>query len=136
MQALRVVHAQRSLLPRRGLSYGVLRYLGKGRAALLGHVQPPEFAFNYAGQFDNLFGTGALFSMLAEETYFLQSPRAHRGQLLDINAFVLDGSLHADWTYSTALHDRGTVEKLAERFVQALAELAEAVQTTRSQARG
>jgi non-ribosomal peptide synthase protein (TIGR01720 family) len=42
---------------------------------------------------------------------------------MDINGFVLGGQLQLEWTYSEQIHQRSTVEQLAQGFVEALRSL-------------
>ena len=52
-----------------------------------------------------------------------QSPRGSRSHLLNVIAAVSGGRLRVTWAYSSALHRAGTIEALAERFLQALRSL-------------
>ena len=49
-----------------------------------------------------------------------QGALGQRRQALDVNAHVLGGKLEVSFTYSQALHQRLTVETLAQRYLQAL----------------
>jgi non-ribosomal peptide synthase protein (TIGR01720 family) len=52
-----------------------------------------------------------------------RSPRGNRRYLLDINGFVLGGKLQLEWTYSEQIHQRTSIEQLAQGFVEALRSL-------------
>jgi amino acid adenylation domain-containing protein/non-ribosomal peptide synthase protein (TIGR01720 family) len=119
---LRGVKEQLRAIPTRGLSYGVLRYLGP--APLREQLAGPRAAIsmNYLGQFAP--GTRpaplAPADANAAATGPLRSPRAHRAYLLEINAAVLGGQLRVYWTYSTAYHTAATIERLAGGFLDTL----------------
>ncbi|HBL14315.1 MAG TPA: hypothetical protein DD379_23600, partial [Cyanobacteria bacterium UBA11162] len=49
--------------------------------------------------------------------------RGNRRYLIDINGFVLGGELQLEWTYSEQIHQRTTIEELAQGFVEALRSL-------------
>ncbi|MEU7729781.1 serine hydrolase, partial [Streptomyces sp. NPDC040724] len=50
-----------------------------------------------------------------------ETPRRH---LLEVDARFLGGQLYVEWTFSTALHDRATVQRLADRHVRELGAMA------------
>jgi len=100
----------------------VLRYLHPDpavRAALHGLPQA-EVSFNYLGQLDAMLSEGSLFRSAPESSGLPHSPRGQRPHLLDINGFVAGGRLQLQWTYSTRVHRRATVEHLAQGFLEAL----------------
>jgi amino acid adenylation domain-containing protein/non-ribosomal peptide synthase protein (TIGR01720 family) len=120
--ALKSVKEQLAYVPRRGIGYGLLRYLS-GDADLVANLRglpQAEISFNYLGQFDNIFGDGAPFRLLQEPAGPLHAPSGRRFHLIEISGQVVGGQLHMDWTYSENLHRRETIAALAERFVVAL----------------
>jgi non-ribosomal peptide synthase protein (TIGR01720 family) len=126
-QQLRAVKEQLRQVPGRGVGYGLLRYLGPDRlvAERLQRLPQAEVCFNYLGQFDRVIAEGALFAPAHESIGPVQSPRGKLSYLLEINAWVAGGRLHADWTYSSALHHRATVQRLADGFCYGLRALIE-----------
>ncbi|MGH7360682.1 MAG: condensation domain-containing protein, partial [Candidatus Methylomirabilales bacterium] len=121
-EALKSVKEQLRAIPRRGIGYGVLRYLHPDpavRAALRGLPQA-EVSFNYLGQLDAMLSEGSLLGPAREGSGPPHSPRGQRPHLLDINGFVAGGRLQLQWTYSTRVHRRATVEHLAQGFLEAL----------------
>jgi non-ribosomal peptide synthase protein (TIGR01720 family) len=58
--------------------------------------------------------------MVRESTGRVQSSRSVRPHLLDVGARVLGGRLEASFTFSEGVHQRATVQTLAEDFVDAL----------------
>jgi non-ribosomal peptide synthase protein (TIGR01720 family) len=126
-QRLRAVKEQLRLIPSRGVGYGLLRYLRPDEhlAQRLRALPQAEVCFNYLGQFDQVLAEGALFGPARESVGPPQSPRGRLSYLLEINAWVTGGRLHADWTYSAAVHHRATVQRLAEGFCEGLRVLIE-----------
>jgi non-ribosomal peptide synthase protein (TIGR01720 family) len=53
----------------------------------------------------------------------VQAPEGKRGLVLEINGGVFEGRLSLEWTFSTALHRRSTIEELANEYLVALREL-------------
>ncbi len=126
--ALRAVKEHLRRVPRQGLGYGVLRYLGRDaelRARLAASPQP-EILFNYLGQSDRILGERSDWRPLLEGEAHERSPRARREHLFEVEAVVAGGRLRLGWTYSRAHHAAATVERLCARqahFLEALAGL-------------
>ncbi|MBF2007868.1 MAG: amino acid adenylation domain-containing protein [Chlorogloeopsis fritschii C42_A2020_084] len=123
--AVQKVKEQLRCIPNRGLGYGVLRYLSNQseiRQKLQAQPQP-EVIFNYLGQFDQILPNLTLFSPAKESIGATHSPRGNRRYLLEVEGMVMNGQLQLQWSYSTNLYRRETVEKLAEGMVEALRSL-------------
>jgi amino acid adenylation domain-containing protein/non-ribosomal peptide synthase protein (TIGR01720 family) len=107
--------------PHKGVSYGLVRYLGDAEtvAALR---SPPKAAvrLNYIGQLDALPAVAQSVAPLHRGTEHLHQIEGKRRYLLECNGHVADGRLWLGLTYSTNLHERGTIDRLA---VEMLAEL-------------
>ncbi|MFY0523095.1 amino acid adenylation domain-containing protein [Archangium gephyra] len=117
----RVKETLRSI-PRRGMGFGVLRYLTREPelSARLKALPAPEVSFNYLGQVDHVLPEGSPLSLASEPVGPTASARAPRAHLIDINAIVSQGRLQVFWTYSGSIHARETVEALARDFQLAL----------------
>ncbi|HWN42377.1 MAG TPA: amino acid adenylation domain-containing protein, partial [Thermoanaerobaculia bacterium] len=124
-QTLQVIKEETRRASARGLSHGVLRYLGRdqGLADRLRDLPGPQVIFNYLGQFDQAFGTSPLFSPVREPMADMVSPRGLRRHELEVNCAVSGGRLEVSWTYSENLHSRGTVEGLALQLLEELRSL-------------
>ena len=112
-------------IPRKGIGYGLLRYLSGDQkiTAELGAKPDPEVSFNYLGQLDQGLRPGNRFALTSESPGAMHSGRAERRHLLDVLCRVMDGELKVTWTYSEARFKRSTVEKLAARAIEILREL-------------
>jgi amino acid adenylation domain-containing protein/non-ribosomal peptide synthase protein (TIGR01720 family) len=119
---LKAVKEQLRSIPNRGLGYGVLRYLSDEGEKLQGLPQA-QVLFNYLGQTDQVMSQSSLFALAEESTGSARSLRGSRVYLLEVVAIVVGGQLQVDWTYSEAIHQRVTVEKLANSFMKALRSL-------------
>ncbi|MEU9191475.1 condensation domain-containing protein, partial [Streptomyces sp. NPDC048484] len=128
--ALRRTKENLRAVPRRGLSYGLLRHLtdrtpGSGISA--------EVLFNYSGrtvqvpQQENTGRAaeegGGLLRLRPGSVGDAQSTEGERTHLIEINSLVVDGRLETKWTYSGQIHDEATVDRLARRYVEVLDEL-------------
>lgn len=120
--ALKIVKEQLRSIPNRGFGYGVLRYLSDEGEKLQALPQA-EVLFNYLGQTDQVMSQSSLFAPAQESTGSTRSLRGGRVYLLEVVAIVVGGQLQMNWTYSEAIHQRTTVEKLANSFIKALRSL-------------
>ncbi len=120
---LKSVKEQLRRLPQRGLGYGLLRYLNAETAAELSAHAEAQVSFNYLGQFGQARQEQDMLRLLREPSGPTRSPQAQRSHLIEINAYMLDRQLYVEWTYNAAIHQRGTVERLANDFIQALRDL-------------
>jgi non-ribosomal peptide synthase protein (TIGR01720 family) len=124
-EALKAIKEQLRGVPNRGIGYGVLRYLSEDAEVtqLLQSLPQAEVRFNYLGQFDQVLPESSLFKLVNQTTDTSRSPRGNRRYLIDINGFVLGGQLQLEWTYSEQIHQRTSIEQLAQGFVEALRSL-------------
>lgn len=121
-KALQVVKEQLRRIPNHGLGYGVLRYL-RGNPVISGQLRAlpqTEVSFNYLGQMDQVLPETGPLRLASETSGPLHSPRGRRSYLLEVSGFVSGGLLHLNWTYSTAVHRRTTIEELAQECMDAL----------------
>jgi amino acid adenylation domain-containing protein/non-ribosomal peptide synthase protein (TIGR01720 family) len=112
-------------VPRRGMGYGVLRYLSEeaGVREQMRRIPRGEISFNYLGQFDHVAGDDAPVQLSDELAGPLQSERGTRRYLLTVDSMVTGGKLEMSWTYSEDVHWRVTVERLAEEYIKSLREI-------------
>ncbi len=116
-EALRVVKEQLRGVPRRGVGYGLLRWLGPAEARERLRALPRAgVLFSHSGRFDRDLAPDALFRPVREVADRSRSPRDRRTHPLEVLAAVEGGRLQVCWIYGAATHRRETVERLAERF--------------------
>ena len=60
------------------------------------------------------------FTVASEPSGPLQSDRQRRAHTLDINGGILEGRLRVLWTFSSNIHRRSTIERVADEFLGAL----------------
>jgi amino acid adenylation domain-containing protein/non-ribosomal peptide synthase protein (TIGR01720 family) len=107
--ALKEVKSRLRRVPRRGIGYGVLRYLAD--AEPLRNQPRPEVTFNYLGRVDDS-GEGPL-RLAADPGGAASDPRNPRPHPLEIDALVLGGELRLVWIYDRGRYRRDAVERLA-----------------------
>ncbi|WP_318199945.1 non-ribosomal peptide synthase/polyketide synthase [Streptomyces sp. SCL15-4] len=112
-------------VPRRGLGYQALGHLGSPlpAARALGGLPLPQVCFTYHGQWEA--PAGGDFTPVADVPGTDMDPGAPLDHLLDVSALVADGELEITWHYSDQVHRAGTVRRLADGMVTALAAIAE-----------
>jgi amino acid adenylation domain-containing protein/non-ribosomal peptide synthase protein (TIGR01720 family) len=121
-EALKLVKEQLRRIPKRGISYGLLRYLSQDEATRLKLQALPkaEVSFNYLGQFDQVLSAFPVLGLAKESSGPVHSRQGNRSHLLTVDGMVVEGQLQLNWTYSENFHQLATVERLAQGFMQAL----------------
>jgi len=119
------IKARVAQVPHHGLGYLALRYLAPRpeiREALR-LPNPLPISFNYLGRFDSEAGSG-LFRLGAEPAGELHGADNPRIAVLELNCLVLENQFRMDWSFAGNDAERRWVEALAQRYCQALADLA------------
>ncbi|WP_344596106.1 amino acid adenylation domain-containing protein [Actinomadura vinacea] len=109
-------------VPRKGLGYGLLRYLPAWTPG-----PKAEVSFNYLGQTgaQEAGGSGGRFRPSGPPLGEPEPGQAERPHLITVNSMVADGRLEMAWTYGGEMHDEATVGRLARRYIEVLGELIE-----------
>jgi amino acid adenylation domain-containing protein/non-ribosomal peptide synthase protein (TIGR01720 family) len=120
--ALKTVKEQLRRTPKRGIGYGVLRYLSQDTEVTekLRASPQAEVCFNYLGQVDQVVSGSGFFRLAQAAIGPYRSPRGSRHYLLEVNGRLADGQLQFDWTYSEHIHRRDSIERVAQHFIEAL----------------
>jgi amino acid adenylation domain-containing protein/non-ribosomal peptide synthase protein (TIGR01720 family) len=121
-ESLKTVKEKLRSVPGKGVGYGILRYLSEDaelRASLAGGGKA-QVSFNYLGQFDAGSGAGSFFALAEAELGPARSPRGLRPHLLSVDAMVAFGQLELTWTYGTSVHDRATIQRLGDAYLDAV----------------
>ena len=121
-EALKSIKEQVRRIPRRGLGYGLLRYLRPDRedAARLQALPQAELSFNYLGQFDQVLPPGSLFRWAPESSGPSHDGGGGRRYLLDITGIITGGRLRLAWSYSAEVYRQRTIEQVAQAYLSAL----------------
>jgi amino acid adenylation domain-containing protein/non-ribosomal peptide synthase protein (TIGR01720 family) len=118
---LKRVKEQLRRMPRRGIGYGLLRYMRTAVASEeLPVLSPAPVSFNYLGQVDRPAGDADLFELTAGPVGPSISPRNARRHDLNINTMVSGGELCVSIGYSAQAHTPDAIERLGAAFLQAL----------------
>ncbi|MGW3091791.1 amino acid adenylation domain-containing protein [Streptomyces sp. NPDC001108] len=124
MASLDSVREQVARIPNKGIGYGILRHLGAPDVADVLRRQPtPEVNFNYLGQFTRELPGIGRYAGPDESKGHSIGPDGMRWNVLDVTAAVEGDTFGLYISYSTALHERHTVERLANGVVGHLREL-------------
>jgi amino acid adenylation domain-containing protein/non-ribosomal peptide synthase protein (TIGR01720 family) len=121
-EAIKAIKEQLREVPRKGIGYGLLRYLHEGEpiAGRLKSLPRAEIGFNYLGQLDRGLPEASPFRFAREPVGPDHSPKAKRRYLLELNASVAQEKLTLKWTFGEGRYRRATVEQIAARYLAAL----------------
>ena len=123
-EALTQIKEQLRGIPKHGVAYGLVRYLGDDRMAQrLRKLPEPQLSFNYLGQTEQGQAQATLFGPAPEFKGPDQSPEAHRSHLIEVSGGVSKGRLTMAWRYSRAQYRPDTIQWLAQHFLDALQEI-------------
>ncbi len=123
-EALIQVKEQLRAIPRGGIGYGLLRYLGPEAAqSRLAAMETPSIVFNYLGQLQAPTAEGTVRGLAPEPIGCLHDPRRRRAHRLEILAFVRDGVLSVSFTFGRRVFRESTIQRLARGYVEALREI-------------
>jgi len=125
MELLQSVMEQIRKVSRRGIYYGIMKYLSEESniREKLRALPQAEISFNYLGRLDLVLREGSLFRIAKERVGKTRSSKEKRQHLIEINGSVSGGRLHMVWSYSENAHRRETIAALAERTIEVLREV-------------
>jgi len=120
---LKVVKEQYRTIPGNGIGHGALLHLS-GRAETktkLAELPHAQICLNYLGQSNMELSAGDPWITPTTETPGACRPRdARRIYLLDVQAGIMNGRLHMDWSYSRNVHKHETIEELSRNVIASL----------------
>ncbi|HET6852592.1 MAG TPA: condensation domain-containing protein, partial [Pyrinomonadaceae bacterium] len=124
-ERLKLVKEKLRAVPRRGVGYGLLRYLSADEQvrAQLREQGGAEVSFNYLGQFGQGINEASGWRVAPESSGAASSDQVRRKYLVEIDGRIRNGRLWMSWRFSRQVHRRETIEAVAGRFVAALREL-------------
>ena len=124
-QALYSVQKTLRQIPRQGMGFGLLRYLGpesESQARLRKHPLP-EISFNYLGQFDQVLAHDDWFALATESVGPMHSPHGQRPYTLEIGAGVSGSTLQLVCRYSERVYRRESIEGLGNLWAAEIRKL-------------
>ncbi|MBO1418171.1 non-ribosomal peptide synthetase, partial [Streptomyces sp. FH025] len=119
---LKRVKEQLRAVPRRGLGFDALRYLGRPGTAPA--APAARISFNYLGRMALPDDPDGLYRGTFRSLELDADPRAERPHALEVVGRLDGESLEFTWFHAEAVHRRESVEALARRFAEELADLA------------
>lgn len=125
VETLRTVTSRLRAVPRRGVGFGLFRYLCRDSEIhdLFRQMPVPQWNFDYLGQFDQALPEDSLFEARLPDRLKSADPDAPRSHLINAIGYVLDGTLKCSWVYSESCFRRQTIEDLVDRFATTLRQL-------------
>lgn len=120
-EVLKSVKEQLRRIPKRGIGYGILRYLHPDEEirTQLQALPPAWVSFNYLGQFERgLSGSTSLGTPAVLKSE--QSPKGHRSHVLSISGWIRSGQLEMTFTYSDRIHRPSAIEQLSSQYLDTL----------------
>ncbi|WP_327071270.1 non-ribosomal peptide synthase/polyketide synthase [Kitasatospora sp. NBC_01302] len=119
---LKQVKEQLRAVPRHGLGFEAQLRLGRPESAP--RVAPARISFNYLGRLGFGADPAGLFRGTFRPLELDADPLTVRPHALEVVGHLDGDALEFTWFYSEQLHRQATVEALAARFAEALADLA------------
>jgi non-ribosomal peptide synthase protein (TIGR01720 family) len=119
-QVLREVKEQVRDVPRRGIGYGLLRYMREPRSQRLPARAAAPIGFNYLGQIDQPVRQHGFFATAAESAGAAMGPDNRRQHELVVTASVAGGRLRMSLAYSEREHEAEEMSRLADSFLRTL----------------
>jgi amino acid adenylation domain-containing protein/non-ribosomal peptide synthase protein (TIGR01720 family) len=121
-EMLSTIKEQLRQIPQHGIGYGLLRYVREDQeiARQLQELPQAEMSFNYLGQFDQEASEQSRFRPARESSGPGLSRHGKRTHLLELLGGVAGDQLRLTWVYSTHVHNHATIERLAQRYLEAL----------------
>ncbi|GAE09516.1 long-chain-fatty-acid-CoA ligase [Paenibacillus sp. JCM 10914] len=121
---IKQVKEQVNRVPRKGIGYGILRYLnGIGDQLPSGPDSRPSVGFNYMGHVDRMVDENSMFAGASEFGGNNFGESNQRYHLIDVNLVVLAKQLHINWSYSKNCHRRETIEGVSRYYAESLRDL-------------
>jgi non-ribosomal peptide synthase protein (TIGR01720 family) len=121
-ELLRSVKEQLRQVPRKGIGYGLLRYLS---AKPMPRFPQAEISFNYLGQWDQICAGSSFFKLSNDPVGPMRSSRGRRSHLIEIDVYIKDECLQVQWIYSRNVHSQRSMAQVAGSFIQQLSSLVE-----------
>jgi non-ribosomal peptide synthase protein (TIGR01720 family) len=120
-QLIKSVKEQLRAMPGHREAYGLARWLREDDLARqLSGLPRPAVSFNYLGRLDLGGPDDGWFTLASEPLDAAHHPANPRPYLLDVVVGVQQGRLHLYLAYSSRLHERATIERLAGAYLDAL----------------
>ena len=124
---LEVVRRKMQQVPNAGVGYGLLFGRTDVNGASIGGRARGGISLNYLGRPTTTIASSSPFlrTDIEDQLSSLSAdPRRQRAHLLEIDAVVANQQLVLQWTYSSSVHYKTTIERLVRRMVQHLEEFA------------
>ncbi len=114
--AIKTVKEQLRAIPRKGVGFGILKYLLPGKQQLFKKLNMPRICFNYMGQwelsnhFDNIFSVDSNINNIV-------GPENHNSFPISINCQILNGIMNIDWQYDPSIYHDQEINRIAEALL-------------------
>ena len=120
-ETLKAIKEQLRLIPNKGISYSILRYLcGDSTALKMQDLPLAEVRFYHQKQLNRIFPQSSLFTGVKQPTDLNSNIEHKHNYLLDISWSIIDNQLQLNWMYSKNIYRQSTIERLIETFMEAL----------------
>jgi non-ribosomal peptide synthase protein (TIGR01720 family) len=125
VEELQTIKMQLRHIPNGGIGYGVLRYLATDPEvrARMDQLPEPQVMFKYDGQFDQTFADNPLFEDPFASMTFQVNPHDVGAEHLMINPTVAQGQMNVVVRSGVYVHERATLQFLADEYVGTLREI-------------
>jgi amino acid adenylation domain-containing protein/non-ribosomal peptide synthase protein (TIGR01720 family) len=122
-QQIRKVKETLRRIPRKGVGYGILRYISEpDKREGLTFSSQPEVCFNYLGQFGKDFNSD-LFSRATEDIGASSDPRAASLCKIEVLGVIFESCLELVLNFSTAHFHEATIRQLLSNYKSELIQI-------------
>ncbi|TBN04429.1 hypothetical protein EYD45_07370 [Hyunsoonleella flava] len=114
---IKTTKEQLRAIPNNGIGFGILKYLANNNEVL--DKIKPKILFNYLGKSTKSHNKNALDHSFAKGL-LSRYPESERHYEIEINAYITDGKLIANWSFAKTLYKESTAIMLANTFISYL----------------
>jgi non-ribosomal peptide synthase protein (TIGR01720 family) len=127
VETLKRVKEEMRGVPKRGIGYGLIRYMSRRREERegLGRGEVWEMSFNYLGQLDGARAEMKQFEVERRSAGLERAGENGRNQLMNVRGYVMEGRLRVEWITSGRRYKEETIRRVGEECMAVMKEIIE-----------
>ncbi len=126
-ETIKLVKESLRQIPNSGIGFGILKYLNTDQTVKekLNLLPNPEIIFNYLGQFNESIIPNSDWKLGKKSIILSQNKNGLRNHLIEINSIITDNKLRMEFSFSTNIYKRETIETFSKNYEDALRNIVE-----------